>query len=776
MSLSLSIPLTRVSFSSLHHITAWAALAAALIFALPQVAKAQQGGIISVANGGQSVVSNGGSAVIGSQARLAEDESSGARLTTESGGQIQATRTLDAPDGRNAAGLGAVLTSEVNLGETTIVRVHMVQETGVNGESIARYYDITTSANGSVNATFAFNYREAELNGLEESMLAFYRSEDEGESYESLGAETRDPEANTVTRSGLGTLDARFTLARGTGEGGLFAPTGLTATGTEEAIELSFTPSMSDAVDETLVYRSSSPSEPGQVIATLDEDTASSYIDTSVQEGKMYFYRLTVRSTDGTESSFSSTANAFLSPSAITYETSQNFGNVSETTDYRLVGLPGAEEVPLTQVLEGEPGVDWTAYRQSDDGTELIPYRESTEGFAFAPGEGYWVISKSDLSYSAEVPVPNLEDDGTYSLDLHAGWNIISNPFARDFDWSAVQEASGASEPLWSFAGGSYEQVSTFASAAQSAQAYYFFNQEELSELVLPYATANSSEEEDEAMVAATQRAASRRGGEDDDSATAPVRWSLALTAERDVLAPGGEAEEDAPEAFSASVRVGVAKNAKDGVEVRDVFAPPGRFEGLSLGLLPAQGEGAAGLELAAEYRSSAGSDGGHRFDLALRSEPGAQVTLRANIERRLPAGYEALLVRKANGKRFPISEAVRFVPTGEREQLLLLVGTASFVEEAASQTAPSEPALVGSYPNPFRDRATIAYAVSEKNDVSLVVYDALGRKVRTLVQGTKGAGRHKATLQADALSSGVYLFRLRIGDHVETGRLVHVR
>lgn len=773
MSLSLSIPLTRVFSSPLRRVAARAALAAALIFALPQVAKAQQRGTISVANGGQSVVSSGGSAVIGGQARLAEDESSGARLTTESGGRIQATRTLDAPDGRNVAGLGAVLTSEVSLGETTVVRVHRVTETGISDESIARYYDITTSAEGSMNATFAFNYREAELNGLEESMLAFYLSEDDGESYESLGAETRDPEANTVTRSDLRTLDARFTLARGTGGGGLFAPTGLTATGTEEAIELSFTPSMSDAADETLVYRSSSPSEPGPVIATLDEDTTS-YIDTSVQEGTMYFYRLTVRSTDGTESSFSSTANAFLSPSAITYETSQSFGNISETTDYRLVGLPGAEEVPLTQVLEGEPGLDWTAYRQSDDGTELIPYRASTEGFAFAPGEGYWVISKSDLSYSAEVPVPNLEDDGTYRLDLHAGWNIISNPFARDFDWSAVQDASGASEPLWSFAGGSYEQVSTFASGTQSAQAYYFFNQEGREELVLPYATEGTSpEENDEAQLA-------RDREREDAGSPEAVQWALELTSARDTIEAGkkeGSASAEASASFTATVRVGVATEAKTGIDLRDVFAPPGRFEGISLGLLPGEAPTADSPELAAAYRPPpSGGTQGHRFRLVLRSEPGEEVALRRNVEKRLPAGYEALVIRQANGgESFPLSGTVRFTPTSEREQLLLVVGSSSFVEEAAAETIPDEPALVGSYPNPFRERATVAYEVAEKSNVSLVVYDALGRKVRTLVEGTRGPGRHKASFRARSLASGVYLFRLRIGDHVETGRLVHV-
>jgi RecA/RadA recombinase len=109
-------------------------------------------------------------------------------------------------------------------------------------------------------------------------------------------------------------------------------------------------------------------------------------------------------------------------------------------------------------------------------------------------------------------------------------------------------------------------------------------------------------------------------------------------------------------------------------------------------------------------------------------------------------------------------------------ERLALVVGTQGFVQEAAREAAPDEPALVGSYPNPFRQQATIAYDVAEESDVRLVVYDMLGRKIKTLVDERQSAGRQKATLQARSLSSGVYVFRLRIGDHMETGRLVHVR
>ncbi len=448
---------------------------------------------------------------------------------------------------------------------------------------------------------------------------------------------------------------------------------------------------------------------------------------------------------------------------------SRSFGDASESSDYLLVALPGAEEVPLPDVLEGEASAGWQAFRQSESGTGLVPYRDAPESFRFGPGRGFWVIATSDLTRTATAAAVTLRDDGTYALVLHEGWNIISNPFEKPLDWNAVKRASGASQAIHAFAGGSYNQPSTFASATEG-EAYYFFNREGLSELVLPYAGGSGS----------SVRVASRGGASQSSLAPETALWTLALTAER--AAPPSEGS-SAPSVFHATVRAGAARDAEVGFDPRDQFAPPGRFEALSLGLLPgaqsgeaAGGQDLRGAELAAEYRPPSAGGAAHRFPLVLRSVPDEEVTLRMEGAERLPAGYEALLIREATGERFRPGEAARFTPRAEDERLLLIVGAASSVEETAQEVAPSESKLIGSYPNPFRSEATIAYAVSKPSRVRLTVYDVLGRKVATLVDEEQGAGRRKATLRAGGLASGVYVFRLRIGDHVETGRLVLVR
>lgn len=81
----------------------------------------------------------------------------------------------------------------------------------------------------------------------------------------------------------------------------------------------------------------------------------------------------------------------------------------------------------------------------------------------------------------------------------------------------------------------------------------------------------------------------------------------------------------------------------------------------------------------------------------------------------------------------------------------------------------PDEFALLCNYPNPFNESTTIAYAVPGQADVTLELYDIMGRRVATLAEGQHEPGRHQVTLNASGLSSGVYVCRLAGGGHQDT-------
>jgi outer membrane protein assembly factor BamB len=76
-------------------------------------------------------------------------------------------------------------------------------------------------------------------------------------------------------------------------------------------------------------------------------------------------------------------------------------------------------------------------------------------------------------------------------------------------------------------------------------------------------------------------------------------------------------------------------------------------------------------------------------------------------------------------------------------------------------------------YPNPFRGEASIRFNLPTAGTVSLAVYDPLGREVRRVAGGTLDAGSHELRLDGSGLSGGVYFYRLRAGDRVDTRRIL---
>ncbi|MEM1041722.1 MAG: binary toxin-like calcium binding domain-containing protein [Bacteroidota bacterium] len=95
--------------------------------------------------------------------------------------------------------------------------------------------------------------------------------------------------------------------------------------------------------------------------------------------------------------------------------------------------------------------------------------------------------------------------------------------------------------------------------------------------------------------------------------------------------------------------------------------------------------------------------------------------------------------------------------------------------EDSEPSTAPVTFSLDSAYPNPFRDQATLAYSLGQAGDVSLTVFDVLGRRVATLVDAPQAAGAHTVRFDGRGLAAGVYVVRLLVGDRAETRRMTLV-
>ncbi|MFN3562478.1 MAG: T9SS type A sorting domain-containing protein [Chloroherpetonaceae bacterium] len=100
---------------------------------------------------------------------------------------------------------------------------------------------------------------------------------------------------------------------------------------------------------------------------------------------------------------------------------------------------------------------------------------------------------------------------------------------------------------------------------------------------------------------------------------------------------------------------------------------------------------------------------------------------------------------------------------------------TSSSTQEQ-THNQPKGYALLQNYPNPFNPTTVISYQLPVSSDVSLKVYDVLGKEVMTLVSGRQAAGSYTYTLNASNLSSGVYFYRLQAGNFVQTKKMMLVK
>jgi len=101
-----------------------------------------------------------------------------------------------------------------------------------------------------------------------------------------------------------------------------------------------------------------------------------------------------------------------------------------------------------------------------------------------------------------------------------------------------------------------------------------------------------------------------------------------------------------------------------------------------------------------------------------------------------------------------------------------------TFVSVETEGTNPSVFSLEQNYPNPFNPTTSLQYAIGSRQFVTLKVYDVLGNEVATLVNEEKPAGEYEVEFNSHSdagqnLSSGVYFYKLKAGNFIETKKMI---
>ncbi len=92
---------------------------------------------------------------------------------------------------------------------------------------------------------------------------------------------------------------------------------------------------------------------------------------------------------------------------------------------------------------------------------------------------------------------------------------------------------------------------------------------------------------------------------------------------------------------------------------------------------------------------------------------------------------------------------------------------------EQTSSDVPKEFRLQQNYPNPFNPTTTIEFALPKQSNVTLKLFDILGREVATLVDAELESGVHKINFDGQDLASGIYFYRIHAEGFLKTKKLM---
>ncbi|MFA6598763.1 MAG: T9SS type A sorting domain-containing protein [Ignavibacteriaceae bacterium] len=94
-------------------------------------------------------------------------------------------------------------------------------------------------------------------------------------------------------------------------------------------------------------------------------------------------------------------------------------------------------------------------------------------------------------------------------------------------------------------------------------------------------------------------------------------------------------------------------------------------------------------------------------------------------------------------------------------------------VEKSIDSSIPVDFCLFNNYPNPFNPSTTISFTIPSSQMVELKVYDVLGREIAELINEYRQAGSYSAQFNASHLTSGIYFYKLKAGNFIQTKKLI---
>ena len=108
-------------------------------------------------------------------------------------------------------------------------------------------------------------------------------------------------------------------------------------------------------------------------------------------------------------------------------------------------------------------------------------------------------------------------------------------------------------------------------------------------------------------------------------------------------------------------------------------------------------------------------------------------------------------------------------------------VGSSDMCDVLSNDNSPYSFGLSKNYPNPFNPTTTIGYDVAVAGEVSIIIYDMMGREVRNLVSDYANPGSYSVVWNAKnnqglEVSAGMYVYKMIAGDFVQVNKMLLVK
>ncbi|MCX6138797.1 MAG: T9SS type A sorting domain-containing protein [Ignavibacteriales bacterium] len=119
------------------------------------------------------------------------------------------------------------------------------------------------------------------------------------------------------------------------------------------------------------------------------------------------------------------------------------------------------------------------------------------------------------------------------------------------------------------------------------------------------------------------------------------------------------------------------------------------------------------------------------------------------------------------------VGDSLLYVATISKGLWCTPISIMTSAPDVNSNNAPNSFVLHQNYPNPFNPSTTIEYSIPQQSQVTVKIFDLLGREVAVLVNGRKESGRYSVQWNAAAMPSGIYFYRIEAAGYSATKKLI---